>query len=265
MSFKEIQIDTSEAVACIRFNRPQTFNAMTFDLLTELRRALDDIAVDSAVRAVVLTGNGRAFSAGADLAATLARPPLDDAGRIDLGHALEHYYNPIVRQIQALPQPVIAAVNGVAAGGAASLALGADLTVAARSASFVQAFIHVGLVPDAGGSWFLPRLVGRQRAMGMNLLGQTLSAERAYELGMIWDLVDDAELLPAAMRLAHKLASSPRTGITAMKRAIHAAADNTLDQQLDLEVQLQRECGVSPDFVEGATAFIEKRRPVFTR
>lgn len=265
MSFKNLEIKKDGAVTCIRFNRPQTFNAMTFELLTELQQALAGIAVDDSVNAVVLTGNGRAFSAGADLAATLTAPPLDDNGRIDLGYALKHYYNPIVRQIQALPQPLIVAVNGVAAGGAVSLALAGDLTLAARSATFVQAFIHVGLVADAGGSWFLPRLVGRQRAMGMNLLGQTLSAERAHELGMIWEVVDDAELLPAAMRLAHKLASGPRTGIVAMKRAIHAAADNTLNQQLELEAQLQHACGLSPDFVEGATAFIEKRRPRFSR
>lgn len=263
MNYCEIQLEQSEAVMCIRFNRPKTFNAMTFELLTELQLALGDIANDKTVRAVVLTGSGRAFSAGADLAATLAQPPLDERGQVDLGHALARYYNPIVRQLQALPQPVIAAVNGVAAGGAASIALGADLTLAARSASFVQAFIHVGLVPDAGGSWFLPRLVGRQRAMGMTLLGQTLSAERACELGMIWEVVEDADLLPAAMRLARKLAAGPHIGITATKRALHVAADNTLDEQLDLEEHLQRECGRSPDFIEGATAFIERRRPVY--
>ncbi|NGY07051.1 enoyl-CoA hydratase-related protein [Solimonas terrae] len=263
MNFKELQVDRDGSVLCIRFNRARAFNAMNFALLAELAQAIDLAAADSGLRVVVLTGNGRAFSAGADLTATMAQPPLDADGRIDLGYALAHYYNPIVRRMQALPQPVIAAVNGVAAGGAASLALGADLTVAARSASFVQAFIHVGLVPDAGGSWFLPRLVGRQRAMGMSLLGQTVSAERALELGMIWDVVDDDDLLPASMRLAQKLASGPRTGIAAMKRALHAAADNTLDQQLDLEEHLQRECGLCPDFAEGANAFIEKRRPVF--
>jgi len=263
MSDSQLQVSVSDRIATVRFNRPQAFNAMSVSLLRELSALLENIHHDPAIRVVLMTGNGRAFCAGADLAETLAQPPRDAEGRIDLGHALDTYYNPIVRQLQALPQPVIAAVNGVAAGGGASLALGADITVAARSASFVQAFVNVGLVPDAGGSWFLPRLAGRQRAMALTLLGETISAEQAQQLGLIWAMTEDAELLPTVTRMAEKLARGPRTSIAGIKKAVHAAITNTLDQQLDLEAELQRACGFSPDFEEGVRAFVEKRKPVF--
>ncbi|WP_043114418.1 enoyl-CoA hydratase-related protein [Solimonas soli] len=263
MTESHLQYSVTDRVACIRFNRPQAFNAMNFSMLGDISALLKEIHDDNGVRAVVMTGNGRAFSAGADLVETLAQPPRDTQGRIDLGYALDTYYNPIVRQMQALPQPVIAAVNGVAAGGAASLALAADITVAARSATFVEAFVNVGLVPDAGGSWLLPQLVGRQRAMGLTLLGETVTAEQAQRMGLIWAWTEDVDLLPTAMRIARKLADGPRASIAGIKKALHAASSNTLEQQLALESELQRECGRAPDFEEGMRAFVEKRKPVF--
>ncbi|MDM4771924.1 enoyl-CoA hydratase-related protein [Solimonas sp. SE-A11] len=263
MDLKNILYRIEQGVAVISFNRPKALNAMTLELMEELGQAFDAAAADSAVRAIVLTGEGRGFSTGADLAATSDKPPLDLQGRLDLGFVLDRYYNPLILKMRELPKPIISAVNGVAAGAGANLALMADLTVAARSASFLQAFVNVGLIPDAGGTWILPRAIGPQRAMGLALMGEKLSAEQAKEWGLIWSVVDDEQLMPAVMGMARRLAEGPAVAIERIKRAIHAAAENELDKQLDLESDLQRDCGQSQDFMEGAMAFVQKRKPNF--
>jgi 2-(1,2-epoxy-1,2-dihydrophenyl)acetyl-CoA isomerase len=263
MNYQDILYSVDRQVAVIRFNRPKALNAMTLDLMDELGQAFDRAAEDGEVRAVVLTGEGRGFSSGADLAATSDNPPLDLQGHLDLGYVLDRYYNPLILKMRALPKPVISAVNGMAAGAGANLALMADLTIASRSAYFLQAFVNVGLIPDAGGTWILPRAIGPQRAMGLTLLGDKLPAEKAKEWGLIWDVVDDEQLMPSALALAQRLAQGPGIAIERIKQAIHAAAENELGKQLDLESDLQRECGRSQDFMEGAMAFVQKRRPVF--
>ncbi|AXQ28278.1 2-(1,2-epoxy-1,2-dihydrophenyl)acetyl-CoA isomerase [Solimonas sp. K1W22B-7] len=263
MNFQNILYAVDQGVAVIRFNRPKALNAMTMDLMGELGQAFDAAAADKAVRVIVLTGEGRAFSTGADLAATGDKPPLDLQGRLDLGYVLDRYYNPLILKMRELPKPIISAVNGIAAGAGANLALMADLTVAARSTYFLQAFVNVGLIPDAGGTWILPRAIGPQRAMGLALNGDKLPAQTAKEWGLIWDVVDDAELMPAVMAMAQRFAAGPGVAIERIKQAIHAAAQNDLGKQLDLESDLQRDCGRSQDFMEGAMAFVQKRKPNF--
>jgi 2-(1,2-epoxy-1,2-dihydrophenyl)acetyl-CoA isomerase len=263
MNPKNILYAVDHGVATIRFNRPQALNAMTLELMVELGTAFDQAANDAAVKVVILTGEGRGFCAGADLVTNVAKPPLDAQGKLDLGLALELHYNPLVLQMRAMPKPIIAAVNGMAAGAGASLALMADLTIAARSAYFLQAFVNIGLIPDAGGTWLLPRSVGPQRAMGLALLGEKLPAEKARDWGLIWDVVDDDQLMTTVDALAQRLASGPSIAIERIKRSLHAAAGNELAEQLTLERELQRECGVSKDFMEGAMAFMQKRRANF--
>ena len=263
MSYQDILYSVEDRVAFIRFNRPKALNAMTENLMGELNRAFDQAAADEAVRVIVLTGAGRGFCSGADLAESSAKPPLDEKGRLDLGYMLEKYYNPLILKMRALPKPIISAVNGMAAGAGANLALMADLTIAARSAYFLQAFVNIGLIPDAGGTWVLPRAIGLQRAMGLMLLGERLPAEQAKEWGLIWDVVDDDQLLTTATALAHRLAAGPGVAIERIKRSVHAATDNDLSKQLNLERDLQRDCGRSQDFMEGAMAFVQKRKPVF--
>jgi 2-(1,2-epoxy-1,2-dihydrophenyl)acetyl-CoA isomerase len=263
MNPQNILYNSDAGVATIRLNRPQALNAMTPELMSELSAALDQAAADAAVRAIILTGEGRGFCSGADLAATQAKPPLDAEGRLDLGLLLETHYNPLVLKMRAMPKPILAAVNGMAAGAGASLALMADLTIAARSSYFLQAFVNIGLIPDAGGTWFLPRSIGPQRAMGLALLGDKLPAEKAKEWGLIWDVVDDAELLPTVTALARRLAAGPGVAIARIKRSIHAAADNELAEQLGIERDLQRDCGRSQDFIEGVLAFAQKRKASF--
>jgi 2-(1,2-epoxy-1,2-dihydrophenyl)acetyl-CoA isomerase len=259
---KEIAYRVEEHVAIIAMNRPHALNAMTMNLMAELNQAFEQAAQDAQVRAIVLTGEGRGFSAGADLAAS-TQLPRDEQGRLDLGHPLEKHYNPLILKMRELPKPVIAAVNGIAAGAGASLALMADLTIAARSAYFLQAFVNIGLIPDAGGTWLLPRTLGSQRAMGLALLGEKLPAEQAKEWGLVWEVVDDEQLMPTALALARRLAEGPGVAIARIKRAIHAAAINPLAEQLDLERDFQRECGRTEDLMEGVMAFMQKRKPTF--
>lgn len=263
MSYESIIYELRDGVAQIRLNRPESLNAMTVELMDELSDAFDVASNDPTAGAIVLAGEGRAFCSGADLEASSANPPLDVKGRLDLGYPLDRYYNPLLLKMRDVPKPVIAAVNGLAAGAGANVALMADLTIAGRSAYFLQAFVNVGLIPDAGGTWLLPRLLGAQRAMGMALLGERLPAEKALEWGLIWDIVDDDALLATAQALAEGLAAGPTVAIARIKRAIRAAAENDLETQLDLEADLQRECGRSQDFAEGSLAFIQKRKPKF--
>ena len=263
VAFETVRLQVEDGVAVLRFNRPAQFNAMNVAMLVEIERAIDQVLQDGAVRALVITGEGKAFSAGADLAATMADPPLDGQGQIDLAYMLRTHYNPIVLKLRAAPIPVIAAVNGIAAGGASSLALLADLTVAARSAVFVQAFVHVGLVPDCGGTWVLPRMLGMQRAMGMAMLGERFDATSAQDLGLVWKVVDDEQLMPEVMKLAQRLSKAPRGALAGIKQGINASFSNDLASQLELEGELQGRCGRSPDFTEGCRAFVEKRAPRF--
>ncbi|WP_349369392.1 2-(1,2-epoxy-1,2-dihydrophenyl)acetyl-CoA isomerase PaaG [Salinarimonas sp.] len=260
MSDAPLRIETEQGVMRLTLNRPDKLNAFNAELGAALIAALDDAAAQSAVRAVLLTGAGRAFCAGQDLG---DRDPRKMEGPPDLGRTLENVYNPIVRRIRALEKPVVCAVNGVAAGAGANLAFACDLVLAARSAKFIQAFAKIGLVPDSGGTWLLPRLVGEARAKALALTAEPIDAETAASWGLIWKAVDDASLMPEAEALASRLAAGPTVGLGLTKRAIQAAAGQELDAHLDLERDLQREAGRTPDYAEGVTAFLEKRRPTF--
>lgn len=251
--------ETRGAVLVLTMNRPERLNALNEALLGALNAAFDEVAADASARAVLLTGSGRGFCAGADL-----MRDLDGAGgKPDLGRAISAYYNPLVRKMRALRKPIICAVNGVAAGAGMNLALAGDIVVASRSANFTQAFVRIGLMPDAGGTWFLPRLVGEARARAMAMLGETLTAAQAEAFGLVWKLFDDEVFAAEALNLAASLAAKPPVALAAMKRALNESTANSLDAQLDLERDLQTELGWTEDFVEGVRAFQEKRQAVF--
>ncbi|SAK72734.1 enoyl-CoA hydratase [Caballeronia catudaia] len=252
------RIDGETRVATLTLNRPDKLNSFTREMHRELNEALTEIEASKA-RALVITGAGRGFCAGQDLADLDFTP----GSKSDLGDLIDEYFNPLVRRLQAMRLPVIAAVNGTAAGAGANLAMACDLVIAARSASFIQAFVKIGLVPDSGGTWLLPRRVGEARALGLALTGEKLSAEKAEVWGIVWRVVEDDELQQAATQLAAQLAQQPARAVVAIKQAIRASANKTFDQQLDLERDLQRELGASPDYIEGVAAFKEKRAPRF--
>ncbi len=254
-----ITFEVADGVATIALDRPERLNAFTSEMLRDLLGALREADADDEVRAVLLTGTGRAFCAGQDLA-----DPAVSGENADLGALLEERYNPIVLTMRQIPKPIVVAVNGVAAGAGANLALAGDIVLAARSAKFIQAFAKIDLIPDSGGTWQLPRLVGSARALGIALLGEPVGAEQAKEWGMIWDVADDDELMDVAGDMARTLAQGPTRAYGAIKRAMDAAATNTLDEQLDLERDMQRELGRSDDYREGVAAFMEKRTPRFT-
>jgi 2-(1,2-epoxy-1,2-dihydrophenyl)acetyl-CoA isomerase len=254
-----ILVSQDAGVLTITLNRPDKLNAFNPEMHQLLRKALERALDEAAVRAVLLTGAGRGFCAGQDLS---ERNLAADAP-IDLSVSLGSNYNPLVRRLRALPKPIVCAVNGVAAGAGANIALACDLVLAARSASFIQSFSRLGLVPDSGGTYFLPRLVGGARAMGLALLGDKLSAEQAEQWGLIWKAVDDGRLMDEAGSIARTLAQGPTRGYGLLKKALYASAGNSLDAQLDLERDLQREAGLSEDYREGVAAFIAKRKPVF--
>src|SRR6266436_2152251 len=245
----------------VTLNRPERLNAFTGEMHAELREALARIEADASVRALLITGAGRGFCAGQDLSERMMSP--DTAGA-DVGHSLDKNYNPLLKRLRALPMPVVCAVNGVAAGAGCNLALACDIVIAARSASFLQAFARIGLIPDAGGTYTLPRLIGTARAMAAAMLAEQISAERAEQWGLIWRCVDDDKLSDEARALARYLATQATKALGLMKRAIYASQANTFDQQLDLERDLQREAANSEDFREGVTAFKEKRPAKFT-
>ncbi len=263
MAYVHLLYAVDAGIATIRLNRPAQLNALTLDLLAELNAAFKAAGDDNRVRVVILTGEGRGFCSGADLGESLQTPPLDAGGQLDIGAALVTHYNPLVERMHALPKPIIAAVNGIAAGAGCSLALLADLTIAARSAKFLQAFVNIGLMPDAGGTWALPRLLGPQRAMGFALLGQPISAEQARDWGLIWDVVEDAALAETALAMARKLAAGPAQALTRIKRSLQAGARQDLSAQLQLEREWQRELGQTQDFAEGVAAFLQKRPATF--
>lgn len=249
-------------VLTLTLNRPQRLNAMSQPLIAALREQIARAAGDSAIRAVLLTGTGRGFCAGADLAGS-GTGAIGPDGKPDLGAVMESHYNPLIRAIRDLPKPVIGAINGVAAGGGANLALACDIVLAARSARFDQAFVRISLLPDLGGTWFLPHTVGDARARALAMLGSSVPAEEAARMGMVWQVFDDAELMPEATRLAQKMAAGPTLSYAAIKQAMNRAGTNTLDQQLDLERDSQRALGQSADFKEGVAAFLAKRAANF--
>lgn len=245
-------------VAVITLNRPDKLNSFTRDMHRALAATIDDVVAGGA-RALLLTGAGRGFCAGQDLADLDFKP----GQATDLGELIDTWFNPLVRRLQALPLPVIAAVNGTAAGAGANLALACDIVLAARSASFIQAFVKIGLVPDSGGTWLLPKRLGMARALGLAMTGDKLSAEEAEKWGLIWETMDDPLLMEQAMALATHLAAQPTRALAAIKQSMHASATNTFDAQLDLERDLQRQLGQSHDYNEGVNAFLEKRAPHF--
>ena len=258
-----IRLQVAGGVATLTLNRPDRLNSFNDRMHAEVREALADVKAgraDGSVRVLVLTGAGRGFCAGQDLSDRSVAPG-DEA--VDLGESVEKNYKPLVQSLRALDLPVIAAVNGVAAGAGANIALACDLVFAARSASFIQSFSKLGLIPDTGGTWILPRLIGPARAMGLALLGDKLSAEQAEAWGLIWKCVDDDALMPTVQQVAAHLAQGPTFGYAQTKKALWASSTNDFDAQLDLERNMMTVCGRSHDYREGVAAFMEKRTPRF--
>jgi 2-(1,2-epoxy-1,2-dihydrophenyl)acetyl-CoA isomerase len=260
MTYESIQFQIQNGIAVLTLNRPERLNSFTQAMHGEVRDALDQVQADKTVRVLVLTGAGRGFCAGQDLNDRAVEP--GGAG-VDLGESVEKYYAPLVTTLRTLPMPVICAVNGVAAGAGANLALACDIVLAAKSASFIEAFCKLGLIPDTGGTWVLPRMLGPARAMGLALLGDKLPAEKAEEWGLIWRCVPDEALMDEAMAMAEHFAKAPTKGLAFTKKAMLASWTNTLEQQLQLEAGMMRELGQSHDYREGVSAFIEKRQPHF--
>jgi 2-(1,2-epoxy-1,2-dihydrophenyl)acetyl-CoA isomerase len=255
----DILFERHGAVATITLNRPDKLNSFTRAMHAELREAFARIETDRSIRALVLTGAGRGFCAGQDLADLSLEP----GAMTDLGELVEQNFNPLIRRIQALPIPVIASVQGAAAGAGANMALACDIVLAARSASFLQAFAKIGLLPDSGGTWFLPQRIGMARAMGLALLADKLSAEKAEQWGLIWKCVDDSALVTETAQLARHLAAQPTKALGMIKATLHASVHHTLNTQLALECTMQRELGQSADYAEGVNAFLQKRVPQF--
>jgi 2-(1,2-epoxy-1,2-dihydrophenyl)acetyl-CoA isomerase len=260
-----VLIEHEAGVRTLRLNRPKALNSFTGAMHVELAAALEAAANDPGVRCIVLTGSGRGFCAGQDLADPAVAPNLEPGGKpTDVGAAIERYYRPLALRVRSMPVPVIAAVNGVAAGAGANLALCCDLVVAARSASFIQAFAKIGLIPDCGGTWLLPRLVGRANAIGLALLGDKLGAEDAARIGLIWKCVDDVAFEAEVRALATRLVAMPTRALVAARAAIDAAQGLDLGAALRHEADVQRVLGASHDYLEGVAAFMAKRPAVFT-
>jgi 2-(1,2-epoxy-1,2-dihydrophenyl)acetyl-CoA isomerase len=260
MPYETILFEVDSGIARLTLNRPDKLNSFNTQMHREVRQALSSVPISSA-RVLVLTGAGRGFCAGQDLSDRAVAP---GSAAVDLGESLENRYNPLVLALHHLPMPVIAAVNGVAAGAGANIALACDMVIAARSASFVQAFSKLGLIPDSGGTWFLPRLVGSARAMGLALLGNKLPAEQAAAWGLIWQCVEDSELTGTVDALAQQFAAAPTLGLAATKSALRRSWQHSFAEQLDIERDIQRDLGRSSDYAEGVAAFTEKRTPRFT-
>ena len=259
MAYNFILVDITESVMKITLNRPEVLNSFHLEMAQELHQALDQARAEKSVRAVLLTGAGRGFCAGQDLSAV----PMEGAGKLDLGIIVRQTYNPVIQAIRKLDIPVICAVNGVAAGAGANLAIACDIVIAAEGASFIQSFTKIGLIPDTAGTFFLPRAIGLPMATALMMTGEKITATRAAELGMIYRVVPNDQLEAESMKLATTLAQMPTKGLALTKRALNASMINDLDAQLDTEEQLQREAGRTHDFDEGVAAFKEKRAPVF--
>jgi 2-(1,2-epoxy-1,2-dihydrophenyl)acetyl-CoA isomerase len=262
MNFETITFSVEAGIARLTLNRPDKLNSFNTEMHAELRVALDSIQNDTSVRVLVLSGAGRAFCAGQDLADRAMQ--MVDGKMPDIGNVVETNYKPLVLRLQNLRVPTIAAVNGIAAGAGASVALACDLVVATKSASFLQAFSKIGLIPDTGGTWFLPQRIGMARAMGLALLADKLPAEKAAEWGLIWSCVEDADFAGAVDALAKQLSTAPTKALVRTRQAMHAAPGHTLEQQLSMEGGFMRELGWSPDYAEGVAAFMTKRAPNFT-
>lgn len=259
--FESIEVDVTDGIATLTLKRPDRLNSFTVAMHIEVRSVLDTIAADRSIRCFVLTGAGRGFCAGQDLSDRAVAP---DAEGVDLGASIDNCYKPMLQRLRALPMPTVAAVNGVAAGAGANIPFACDLVYAAQSASFIQSFSKLGLVPDCGGTWWLPRLIGPARAMGLTLLGEKLTAIQAAEWGLIWRCVADDQLMPTVKAVALQLAAGPTRGYVRARQAIDAAMLLPFDGALDLERDYQRELGRSADYREGISAFIEKRAARFT-
>ncbi|AOB32034.1 enoyl-CoA hydratase [Bordetella sp. H567] len=258
-SYEDIRFSLQDGIARLTLNRPDKLNSFTARMHGEVAQALDQVQGASA-RVLLITGAGRGFCAGQDLS---ERRPAPGAAPVDLGETVEKYYAPLVRRLHALPLPVVVGVNGVAAGAGANLALAGDIVIAKESASFIEAFCRLGLIPDTGGTYVLPRLAGRARAMGMAMLGERITARQAEQWGLIWQCVPDDAFDDTLERLCRHFSAAPTKGLAYTKRALHASLDHTLDEQLALEVQMMRELGRSEDYAEGVAAFLEKREPRF--
>ncbi|MDA8828276.1 2-(1,2-epoxy-1,2-dihydrophenyl)acetyl-CoA isomerase PaaG [Luminiphilus sp.] len=259
MLYEHIEYTVARGVACLTLNRPDSLNSFTAAMHGEVAEVLKAAAEDPAIRAVVITGAGRGFCAGQDLNDRNVAP----GERVDLGESVDQFYNPLIRRITGMEKPVICAVNGVAAGAGANLALACDLVFAAESAKFVESFAMLGLIPDSGGSWHLPRMIGMARAKGMAMLMPKVTAQQAKEWGLIWEVVEDAKLMDTVMALAEHLATQPTRGFAYTKQAFSASMTNTLDEQLELEKTLMSTAGFTDDYAEGVKAFLEKRQPEY--
>lgn len=259
MTFETIRFEHAGGVHRITLNRPERLNAFTEQMHAELHQALAHVEMDETARVLLLTGEGRAFCVGQDLAERNA-----DAPGFDLGRGPEELYNPLARRIVGFRIPIVCAVNGVAAGAGVNVALACDIVVATQSAKFVQAFSAIGMVPDGGGTWLLPRLMGQARAMGFTLLGETLSADQAADFGIIWKAFADDAFADEVDRIVAKLATAPTFGLASAKQALRSSWSRSFEDALDVERDLQREIGKAPDYREGVAAFKEKRKPNFT-
>lgn len=260
MKFNTIKFEVNEGSATLTLNRPKALNSFTSEMHAEIREAMQQVINDANIRCLVITGAGRGFCAGQDLG---DRSVTTDSGPPDLGESVEKNYNPLIRSIMNLPKPVICAVNGVAAGAGSSIALACDIVLAARSASFIQVFCKIGLVPDSGGTWNLPRAVGLARAKGLAMLGDRLPAETAEEWGLIWKCIDDDYLHEETQKMARYFATQPTRALGRIKKLLNESGSNTLFEQTELEQQAMQELGQSEDYREGVAAFMEKRPPVF--
>jgi 2-(1,2-epoxy-1,2-dihydrophenyl)acetyl-CoA isomerase len=252
-----IQFEIENQVGKITFNRPDKFNSFVREMALTFQEKLDECATNPDVRAIYLTGTGKAFCAGQDLAEAI-----DDNG-IELQKIVSEHYNPVIKKIRSLEKPIVCGVNGVAAGAGANIALACDITIAAESSAFIQAFSKIGLIPDSGGTYFLPRIIGMQKATALMMLGDKVSAKDAESLGMIYKAVEDSELESTALGIAEKLAKMPTKGLGLTKRLLNETFDNNLEQQLQREDDLQTEAGNTYDYNEGVNAFLEKRKPNF--
>ncbi len=260
MGFNTIEFEIDEGVATLTLNRPKALNSFTMEMHGEVREAMQQVIDDTSIRCLVLTGAGRGFCAGQDLG---DRAVTTEGGVPDLGESVEKNYKPLIRIIMNLPKPVICAVNGVAAGAGSSIALACDIVLAARSASFIQIFCKIGLIPDSGGTWNLPRAVGLARAKGLALLGDRLPAETAEQWGLIWKCIDDDQLQEEAQKMARYFATQPTHALGRIKKLLNESGTNTLFEQTELEKEAMQELGQSDDYREGVAAFMEKRPPVF--
>ena len=258
---ESVLVERDGGVVTLTLNRPERLNAFNNDMTTRLSAAFAELEADASCRVVLVTGAGRGFCAGQDLSERAVAPGKSE--RVDVGHSIETRFNPLIRAMRASAKPIVVAVNGVAAGAGANFALAGDIVLAAKSASFIQSFVKIGLMPDCGGTWFLPQLLGPARAMALALTAEPLPAEKAAEWGLIWKAVDDASLMAEAKAFAARLAGQSPAALAAIKRAIHAASARSLDEALDHERDAQRALGYGDDFAEGVAAFLEKRAPKF--